>query len=290
MFPLVGEGAFQMTIMDWAAFTIPIMKTAEQPSPGAMRVRVGYAVEALADIIPAIVIHSESLIECTPQRPYRYAWQCPTMGYRVNADWMREEMLIVFNGSACEQLRKLDASAINQVLLAVEHSGTRLDLATDIETQVDIQEVSNFKWSERITSTSIIKSGAGDTLYVGSRKSEAFARVYRYHEPHPRARLLRVEHELKKARARAVASVAAVHGIEVAQRSVAERFGYKHPTLMEAFSGRTVFIKTEEHKRTMAKTEIWLMTQCAPAFARLVKEGVIEDPKAWVERYMLGDI
>ena len=280
-----------MTIIDWAAFTLPISHTEAQPGEYSFRQRVANATVALESILPIVMSHSsDSLIEGTPQRPYRRAWVCPNTGWRINADWKRKEALIVFNGGACDTLRKMGADAMREVLLQVAITGTRLDLATDIAEPVSVQEVEKWGWAKRITSKSYITSGTGDTLYVGSRKSGAFARVYRYAEPHPRAKLLRVEHELKKEQARAVAEIAAVHGVDVAQRSVAAKFDYKHPVLSETFEGAVRPIVTERHERTMAKTEIWLMTQAAPAFQRLVRDGVIEDAEGWVKRYMLGGI
>ena len=280
-----------MSILDWAAFTVPIEFTEKQPGENAFQKRIQRVVDKLAEWLPDVLVHStENLSVTTSQRPYRRAWKCPNMGWVINADWKRKECLIVFNGSACEQLRKVGGLAHKQVLLMVAESGTRLDLATDIETMMDIKEIEVAGWTERISSTSYITSSSGDTLYVGSRKSEACARIYRYRDPHPRAHLMRVEHELKQGRARAVASIAALHGIEAAQLSVASRFDYKHHALLDRFTGETYKIETEAHKKDKAKTEIWLMTQCAPAFQKLVKEGVIDDPKAWVKKYMLGDI
>lgn len=279
-----------MTIVDWCAFTLPIAHTEEQPQPFAFRQRVADVAEALADIMPAVMQFStDALVHATPQRPYRQAWACPNTGWRINADWKRKEVLIVFNGAACEMLRKIGRDAERQVLLQVVESGTRLDLATDITTVLAVKEVEKAGWAKRITSTSYISSHKGDTLYIGSRSSGAFARVYRYAAPHPRHALLRVEHEMKKEQARAVAQIAAVHGVEVAQRSVAAKFDYQHPTVARTFEGTTERIVTERHERTMAKTEIWLLTQCAPAFQRLVREGVIADPAAWVRKHMLGD-
>lgn len=241
-------------------------------------------------LFPALMRVSDAeLVPTTPQRPYRQAWACPNTGYRINADWKRKEALIVFNGSACAMLREIRHEAKREVLLQVMVTGTRLDLATDIATDVSVREAERAGWSKRIKSTSFISSGAGDTLYVGARSSGAFARVYRYAAPHPRHALLRVEHELKKEQARAVAKIAAVYGVDVAQRSVAAKFDYRHPVLIEAFAGIVERIVTERHERNLAKTEIWLMTQCAPAFQRLVREGVISDPSGWVKKHMLGD-
>lgn len=230
-----------------------------------------------------------ALVPATPQRPYRRAWACPNTGWRINADWKRKEALIVFNGAACEMLRKIGRDAERQVLLQVSVSGSRLDLATDITTVLPVREVEQAGWSKRITSNSFISSQRGDTLYVGARSSGAFARVYRYAAPHPRHALLRVEHELKKEQARAVAQIARDHGVLAAQRSVAAKFDYKHPIIKRTFEGTTRAIVTERHERELAKTEAWLITQCAPAFQRLVRKGVIADPADWVKRYMLGD-
>jgi len=243
----------------------------------------------MVELLPIVgLISTESIIPCKPQRPYTLAWQCPLVGWVINADPRRKEALIVFNGQACQQVRKMGADAMNQLMAAVSASGTRLDLATDIDTMIDIKLIQDAGWTKRITTTSYIQSGTGDTLYIGSRKSEAFARVYRYKSPHPRAGKLRVEHELKKGRAKAVAAIACRYGVDTAQRSVANSFDYQHVVITDAFSGATRRIQTEEHSKTAAKTEMWLLTQCAPAFIRLVAEGVISDPELWVKKYMLG--
>lgn len=279
-----------MTIVDWCAFTLPIYYTDEEPSAEAFRQRVVTVAVKMMGLFPTLMnVSNVALVPTTPQKPYRKAWACPNVGYRINADWKRKEALIVFNGAACEMLRKIGAEALTQVLLQVIATGTRLDLATDIPTSLPVRDVERRGWSKRITATAFISSHKGDTLYIGSRSSGAFARVYRYAEPHPRSALLRVEHELKKDQARAVAKIAAVHGVASAQRSVAAKFSYQHPVVAEAFEGYTERIVTERHERTMAKTEIWLLTQCAPAFQRLVREGVIADPAEWVNKHMLGD-
>lgn len=278
-----------MSILDWCAFTLPIEHTERQPSENAFHQRVIRVCAKMEELFPAVMQFSvDALTVATPQRPYRRAWACPNTGWRINADATRREALIVFNGGACEMLRKIGTEAERQVLLQAIETGTRVDLATDISTELPIKDVEGAGWAKRITSTSFITSNTGETLYVGSRKSGAFARVYRYAAPHPRCGLLRVEHEMKKEQARAVASIAAVHGVDAAQRSVAAKFNYGHPVLIKTFAGSARPIVTESHERTLAKTEIWLMTQCAPAFQKLVAAGVITDAQEWCNRYMLG--
>lgn len=280
-----------MSIIDWAAFTVPISYTEQPPSEHLFRERIVSVTETLLDLIPTIMQHViADLHPCQAQRPYRRGYLCPNTGLRINADVARREALIVFNGGACETVSKMGAEALQELMLAVIDSGTRLDIATDIATDLSVTAVSAAGWSKRIKSTSLIKSSMGETLYIGSRKSNGFARIYRYRAPHPRGEKLRVEHELKKQQARAVASIVAVHGVETAQRSIADKFDYQHPVLREVFSGAVRPIKTERTERTLARTEIWLMTQCAPAFQKLIREGVIDDPRAWVERYMLGGL
>jgi hypothetical protein len=279
-----------MSILDWAAFTLPIMHTEIQPSHNAFQIRIQRVTRVLETIMPSVLVHSTSdLTPCTPQRPYRQAWQCPNVGWRINADWKRKEALIVFNGAACEQVRKIGNVAESALLRAVGQTGTRLDIATDIETNVLPDSVEQFGWAKRIISRSHIVSNTGSTLYIGSRKSEAFCRVYRYNPPHPRSHLMRVEFELKKDRAKAVANIGAGEGVDIAGRSVAARFEFAHPTIQDAFKGSIRQILTTPHERSMAITEQWLLTQCVPAFLRLVDAGVIDDPSAWVNRYMLGN-
>lgn len=279
-----------MSIIDWAAFTVPIYYTEQPPLRHAMAARVKKVLATLADEMPTIFATSAaSWGQTTPQRPYTMAWVCPHLGIRLNADPKRKEALIVFNGQACEQMRKIGLSAQNEVLRQVQQTGTRFDLATDIESNSEIKAIANEGWAKRIVSTSFISSYSGQTLYIGSRKSEAFCRVYRYNPPHPRAAKIRVEFEMKKARAKAVAALAIAEGVDVAARSVAARFEIKHATVEHAFAGKTRPIKTEATERSQAKTEHWLLTQCVPAFIRLCEDGTIDDPNAWVNRHMLGN-
>ncbi len=280
-----------MTILDWAAFTLPIPYTERQPLPNEFQKRIESVLKNMGELMPLITAHcADYLALVTPQRPYRKAYCCPNVGFRINADWKRREALIVFNGAACEMVRGIGAAAIIELLVRVEATGSRLDFATDISTNISPADVQERGWSKRIVSKSYIQSQQGNTLYIGSRKSDAFCRVYKYNPPHPRSDKLRIEFELKKQRARAVAGIAIVDGVAVAARSVAARYEFGHPTVLEAFAGSIRQIKTEAHKRSMASTEAWLLTQAAPAFLRLVREGVISDPRAWVERYFLGNI
>jgi len=280
-----------MTIIDWAAFTLPIAYTDRQPVPNEFQKRVQRTIEQMSALMPLITAHcADYFTLVTPQRPYRQAYACPNVGFRVNADWKRKEVLVVFNGQSCEFVRGLGTAATIELLVRVEATGSRLDFATDIVTSASPQDVQAQGWSKRIVSKSYIQSTQGKTLYIGSRKSSAFCRVYRYNPPHPRSDKLRVEFELKKERARAVAGIAIVDGVGTAARSVAARYEFGHEDVLKAFHGHIRQIKTEAHNRSMASTEQWLLTQAAPAFLRLVREGVIADPEAWVNRYLLGNV
>lgn len=280
-----------MTIIDWAAFTLPIAYTEEKHSEYEFQRRVEKVLEHMCALMPLITVHcADYLTLVTPQRPYRKGYACPHVGFRINADWKRREALIVFNGKACEMVRAIGTTAIIELLVRVEATGSRLDFATDITTLVSPADVQEQGWSKKIVSKSYIQSAQGKTLYIGSRSSAAFCRVYKYNPPHPRSDKLRIEFELKKDRARTVAGIAIVDGVETAARSVAARYKFGHAVVLDAFKGHIRQIKTEAHNRSIASTEQWLLTQAAPAFHRLVKEGVIDDPRAWVNRYLLGNI
>jgi len=80
-------------------------------------------------------------------------------------------------------------------------SVTRLDIATDIETDTDPRDFVLARVGARLKSHQTVVSPSGVTCYLGSPKSDRFARVYRYHEPHERAGLLRVEMVFRKQQA-----------------------------------------------------------------------------------------
>lgn len=98
-------------------------------------------------------------------------------------------------GQACADIRAVNA--IEKLAEVVGTRASRVDLAVDLETEDEVLFFIDNGYNPVFKSHGFIQSATGDTYYIGSRKSERMARVYRYHAPHPRHKSLRVEVELK---------------------------------------------------------------------------------------------
>lgn len=245
------------------------------------------AIDRFCGLAPELVDLCVTWLPVVAQRPYTDAYQCSTSAIRIHMARFRNECLVTLSGEACQAVRLLP-NVMTALLQSVQTSGTRLDIAYDVKTNRLPTDVLSAGISPRYKTTSQMTSSTGETVYIGSRKSEVMLRIYRYFEPHPRAKLLRFEFELKGETARQCAGEALVSGVAPVLRGLAERIGFVSPSVREWFAGKSVTINTASHKRTLAKTEMWLIKQAAPAFIKLVREGVIDDPDEWVRRYFLG--
>lgn len=216
----------------------------------------------------------------TPRAPYRWAMGTRTFTLFAHPDI--DHVLIEVTGKGCKFLR--DIGQLTDVIKRHAGTATRIDLAVDLP-GVTPDEVVKAGVSGRFRARSRIESDKGTTIYIGSKKSERFARVYRYNEPHPRHGLCRVEIVNRKDYARALCDEIAVNGRKGASKAAFAVYEWEHPLLaqnaVEKLSGASV-------SKDTARTEYWLLKQAAPAFKRIVREGVIEDPVEWLQKHFLG--
>lgn len=272
--------------IDWLSFTREFPFTNDGVRGRDFSLRCLHIRDRLLDQFPALHAVTDVWIETQAQRPYTHSLKCVNTGVQMHFAYYRNECLVTVSGEACSRL--YDAQAMLQALTLAQHTATRLDLAYDVKTQVTPQEVLHAGISGRYKTVSELTSAKGDTVYIGSRTSDFFVRIYRYNSPHPRHELLRFEFEVKGENAQAIAQECVMSGIAPVMRGLAERYGFKHQQTLKWFEGKTVNVRTVAHNRQAAKTELWLIKQAAPAFQRLVKDGVITDPAEWVQRYLLG--
>jgi len=175
------------------------------------------------------------------------------------------------------------------LLLIAAERVTRIDLATDISSSTRPIEFVQQRSSTRHQAHASMHSKSGETEYVGGRTSNRFARVYRYCLPHPRAHLLRVEHEVKGELAKKVVPEILSMGVETVQERLGLSFGWQHPDWQPVHQNLTK-VKGIPNDRTAARTEIWLRTQAASAFHKLVKSGIIEQPELWLKEVFLDSL
>jgi len=175
------------------------------------------------------------------------------------------------------------------LLMVAAERVTRIDLATDIECATRPIDFVTQRSATRHMAHASMSSKSGETEYVGGRTSQRFARVYRYCLPHPRAHLLRVEHEVKGELAKKVVPEILNLGVEVIQERLGLSFGWQHPDWQPVHQNLTK-VKGIPNDRTAARTEIWLRTQAASAFKKLVQSGIIEQPELWLKEVFLDPL
>jgi len=218
--------------------------------------------------------------------PYTDAWKLGDGGITLFASPYVNHCCVEISGSGCESL--LSQGLLDRVMVCVADRVTRIDVASDIRTTtrptVFVQRVSH----ERMRASGYQNSDSGETCYVGSQKSDRYARVYRYNPPHPRSDLLRVEHVFRREYAKVVAAEIVAGDVDAVAIAAGKAFGWNHSD-WNAGHGDSPDISIVAEKRNTGKTVFWLTDTVASAFKRLCADGTISDPKAFLERYFLPE-
>lgn len=216
--------------------------------------------------------------------PYVDSWKLRDAGITLYASETLSHCCIEITGTGCERLISL--GLLDVVLAHCCERVTRIDIACDIECHTRPQEFVAQLSNQRMKSSGFQKSESGETCYVGSQKSERYARVYRYQPPHPRSHLLRIEHVFRRDHAKEVAKVACRTNLVNVAVAAGNLFGWSHPIWRPAASDM-VQINPAYVERKMGKTIYWLVKQVAPAFRKLVEDGTIRDPEGFLRDYFL---
>jgi len=216
-----------------------------------------------------------------------YAGCLSYRGFNIYYSTKLDTVLIEITGRGCDYLREI--GRLDDVLDIGGERLTRIDLAVDIKCDVMPIEFTEQAVSGRFKSNGIQRSDSGETVYIGSRKSERYARVYRYFKPHPRHEYLRCEFVYRKKNAKIFynqykATSGNLKGLALGSGNV---YGFEHPAW--DLSGDDIDIKSYTPERRQGKTLAWLVSQVAPAFKKLVDEGVIEDPEEFIRTHFLSE-
>jgi ribosomal protein L19E len=214
--------------------------------------------------------------------PYKDAWTWDELGITLFASKELNHFTVEISGIGCERL--IACGLMVELLEAVKTRVTRLDVACDVETETTPEEFVAVKEHERMRSSGHQSSKTGETQYVGSQKSDRYARVYRYNPPHPRSHLLRIEHVFRADYAKKVAEEISNYGLDAVAAAAGKAFGWKHRDWnCEKDTSADLSIVTAE--KEAGKTVFWLINSAAPAFKRLVNEGAIKNPRQFITDY-----
>jgi len=216
--------------------------------------------------------------------PYIDAWKLGIRGITVFASPTLNHLCVEISGQGCEAL--ISEGGLDRILARVEERVTRIDIASDIPTDTKPTAFVAMVNHERMRASGYQKSESGETCYVGSQKSDRYARVYRYADPHPRSHLLRVEHVFRREYAKKVAAQVRNAPVESIAASAGLAFGWAHPD-WQPDNVSPDEIRVVFERSTTGKTVFWLIHSCASAFKRLCADGTIADPEAFIKQYFL---
>jgi len=269
--------------LDWISFTLPIVNDASTEASLNQSIETAF-MGGLGDEVGTHLSQFKWGALEHGRAPYSNAWSIENNGITVFHSPTRTEILIEISGKGCDYIRSVGLE--NRLLERVQTRLSRMDIAVDIKCDTKPSAFVEARKSRKATSIAEISSVTGETVYVGSRTSEHYARIYRYAHPHPRSSLLRVEHVFRRKYARVIASEILVQGILAVVGAIGKRAGWTHPVWGVSADDSDTF-KFPRPEREAGGTIFWLIKSAAPAFRRMVREGVIEDPEAFVQAYFM---
>jgi len=220
---------------------------------------------------------------CGGRAPYSFALARADGGVRLFGGGPQTGVLYELSGRACEGIRSGAAAA--SFITPIVDRITRMDYAVDVRCETRPSVFANARTHQGFRSISFIQSSTGETVYVGSPKSDRFCRVYRYNPPHPRNALIRIEfvfrRKLAKDAARALLN-APNEPHFVAQ--LGNTYGWSHP-IWQPGEKTDERVKASILTRADEDTVAWLYKQVAPAVRRLLSQDAL-DLAHWLEYIM----
>jgi len=269
------------THIDWLTFTIPMVYSSDEENGYSNAIQNGL-LALFADDLVADVFGGAWQKQQRKRAPYQDTWMDAEAAISLYASPNLNHATIEISGEGCEKL--IAAGTLGRVLAGCLERTTRLDVATDIETSTIPSEFVFFLSHERMRASGYQKSETGETCYVGSKKSDRYARVYRYFSPHPRAHLLRIEHVFRREYAKVVAKSILDTTVESVAAAAGKAFGWAHVD-WKPEAAQHVDISITAPERGQSSTVSWLLRSVAPAIKRLIADGTIKDADIFFETY-----
>ncbi len=195
---------------------------------------------------------------------------------------INRHIYIEVGGQACDYIRGL--GRFEDFLQKVAPRTSRLDLAVDMENEVRVKDFIVNRQGQSFKAGGDIFSEDGETSYVGSWKGERFARVYRYHEPHPRAKKLRAEVVLRGTYAKQAIQIVIQEGEAAAAMAAHKPFGWSHDCWQPSVATNST-IKSQRSHKEAAGTLRWLNGDVVSAIVN-AHAGGLQDAVFWWETYV----
>lgn len=269
-------------LVDWLSFTTPSPSLNSVPRSLWLVKCLRAARQATTVDVP-IPRDPEAFTEYSGRAPYLVRWTCAEFGTTLLAHPSLGHILVELSGRGCQALR--EAKLFDAALAGACSRLTRVDLAVDMHCSTDPRAFVKQHDAIRFTASSVFTSRTGITCYVGSQKSDRFARVYRYKEPLPRSDTLRAEHVFRGIWARQVGALIVAKGIAAAAQYCGQVWSWTHADWDVAEFDEEISISRELATKHPNKL-LWLLTQVFPAMRKMEKEGIIEDLRSFCDEHL----
>lgn len=271
-----------LTKIDWISFSFPAQffddMTIDQARAALDLHLRGEIQEAAADL------HLEDFVITEQGRaPYKFSFRRPDNGIVIYFSTTVPHALVEISGKGCDWLEA--NGTLMHLLNMCQHRVTRLDVASDILTPTDPIEFAMLRYMGRFKSSGQQVSESGTTVYVGSRTSERYCKVYRYNEPHERAKFLRIEYTFKGQTAKMTASQVIQSGEEAVSVAAGEAYGWQHACYRPEAT-KTLELAVYRPERETGKTIFWLANTVAPLLVKMHRTGDI-DIYRWMQDNVL---
>jgi len=271
------------THIDWLTFTMRMIYFDDSVDAYANAIKNGIE-DMFGNELANLVFGGHWEKNERSRAPYTDAWKLRAGDITLFASPTLTHCCVEISGKGCEAL--IRENLLDKVLQSSYSRLTRIDVASDIECEITPDAFASKVNHDRMRTSGHVVSDTGETSYVGSQKSDRYARVYRYNKPHPRSHLLRIEHVFRRDYAKKVGQACATAGLASVAKSAGEAFGWAHEQWQpEAVDGADLSVVKAES--TMGGTVFWLLKSVAPAFKRLVENGTISDPGKFLRDYFL---
>lgn len=180
--------------------------------------------------------------------------------------------LIQLSGEGCQWMR--DNNCLERVLETWCDRATRIDIAVDFVSECDPREFARMLDNQRFKYEATEKSETGITAYVGSYKSDRFARVYRYSPETGRRTTLRVEYQFGNEAAKHCAKVCCDEGVFDLAIQLGNYYGWQHADYI--LDKTDVKFTCPPRPKTRVGKELWLRKQVIPSLIKEAENGNVE--------------
>jgi DNA relaxase NicK len=191
--------------------------------------------------------------------------------------WVSKNGLILteHTGLGCTYLE--EQGLLGTLINEQSENCTRIDIASDILTDITAIEFITSRDSKSAKSYKIEKSSHGLTYNLGSKHSERHVKVYRYDPPHPRSDFLRIEYTYHREDAKIISRMLR-DGVSIEDISVlsGKRYKWTHSCYKPHIPATDAEIKAWRPERKGGKTLFWLYKQVIPAIAKEVEAGHVD--------------